>query len=232
MFLINNIYQATEGEGTRIGTPQVFVRFQGCAIGCLNCDSKETWGFYEETTMSLEDIISKVNTFSINKKIKWVSITGGDPLHPTHEKVLPELISALKKEGYLINIEASGSRVVEPIFNSVDFISFDYKTPSTGVKTNYANLIKLTTKYANKSQVKAVVANRHDFDSTLDMFFKVNNELSSNLPWVITPCYEPCSIIKKDFVSDIYSWNIESGSNFRVIGQQHKWFFGPNKRDI
>ena len=46
--LINSIYRATEGEGVFVGRPQIFVRYQGCAIGCINCDSKDTWEFDKE----------------------------------------------------------------------------------------------------------------------------------------------------------------------------------------
>ena len=127
---LNSIYAATEGEGIHIGKPQIFVRFQGCAIGCLNCDSKETWDFDGEKT-SLESAVSQVEEIAGNypHRLKRVSITGGDPLHP---KLLPGVVAAageLKKRGYYINIEASGSRVVDELFDIVNFISFDFKTP-------------------------------------------------------------------------------------------------------
>ncbi|MEX0799567.1 MAG: hypothetical protein WD025_08980, partial [Bacteriovoracaceae bacterium] len=56
---INSIYMATEGEGIHVGTPQIFVRFQGCAIGCVNCDSKDTWEFLPGNK-ALETVLREV----------------------------------------------------------------------------------------------------------------------------------------------------------------------------
>src|SRR6478736_4189203 len=76
--LINSIYRATEGEGIHIGIPQIFVRFQGCHVGCVNCDTKETWDFDPAFTMALDEVMESIETLSQNI-IKRVSITGGDP---------------------------------------------------------------------------------------------------------------------------------------------------------
>ena len=72
---IHSIYRATEGEGIHIGTPQIFVRFQGCTIGCVNCDSKETWEF-TDNTISIESAIEQVEEISgrYPNRIKRVSI--------------------------------------------------------------------------------------------------------------------------------------------------------------
>ena len=121
---IHSIYLATEGEGVRIGTPQVFIRFMGCNIGCVNCDSKDTWDF-TEGNMSLEEILARIEEESgLNaRRVKSVSITGGDPMHPKLSPLVLELSQALKKKDYFINVEASGMRVAHDIFDFVDFIS-------------------------------------------------------------------------------------------------------------
>ena len=72
---LNSIYCATEGEGIHIGTPQIFVRFQGCGLRCKNCDSMDTWNFDQGMKFSLNEVIDKI----ISLKMKRVSITGGDP---------------------------------------------------------------------------------------------------------------------------------------------------------
>jgi len=124
--LINTIYRATEGEGIHVGAPQVFIRFQGCAIGCLNCDSKETWEFKQDSAMELTDVVAKV--MELSQEGRWplrrVSITGGDPLHPQHTAGLMELIIELKLLGFWINLEAAGSRIVDDVFKAADYIQF------------------------------------------------------------------------------------------------------------
>jgi 7-carboxy-7-deazaguanine synthase len=136
---INSIYRATEGEGVHIGESQIFVRFQGCTIGCLNCDSKDTWNFEEGSFFELEEVVAKIEHLGKTDffPLKRVSITGGDPLHPKLEPGVLALVKILKRQNYYVNIEASGSRICPDIFDLVDFISFDFKTPSTGGDHSY-----------------------------------------------------------------------------------------------
>jgi 7-carboxy-7-deazaguanine synthase len=235
LFAINSIYRATEGEGVHIGTPQVFVRFQGCAIGCLNCDSKETWDF-SEATMTLESVMARVHELSGDypHRLKRVSITGGDPLHPKHTAQVLALVTTLKKEGYYINIEAAGTRILDEVFDAIDFISFDLKTPSTGVRANLNLLQKLTEQYQGKAQVKCVISDKKDFEFAFDSLQTILKKVDyqNTIPWVLTPCYEPGEDFPRERFLNIISMNEDFGAPFRVIGQQHKWMHGPNKKEI
>jgi 7-carboxy-7-deazaguanine synthase len=231
-YLINAIYRATEGEGIHVGTPQVFVRFQGCAIGCLNCDSKDTWDFDQSSAMSLQDVWQQVKDQSLNEQVKRVSITGGDPLHPKHEEAVTELVKFLKARGFFVNIEASGLRVVDGIFDFLDFISFDFKTPSTGVETPLKNLIRLHRQYGGRFQVKAVIADEKDFQATLDAYNSVASEVEYMGQWVLTPCYEPGESFPEERFSLVQNLNEQNGAKFKVIGQQHKWVYGPDRKKV
>lgn len=228
-FSIHSIYKATEGEGVLIGSPQVFVRFQGCAVGCINCDSLETWNFVSGN-MSLDEIYEKIKLEGKQDfgEIKRVSITGGDPLHPKNEKNAIELASFLKDKGYFLNIEAAGTRCVDELFDLVDFVSFDYKTPSTKVKFNEKVFKRFIDKYANKSQIKAVIADEEDFLSYLELARKYK----SGDNWVITPCYEANEKFPMERFKKVIDLNESYGGVFRVIGQQHKWLHGANKTNI
>ena len=227
--LINSIYRATEGEGIHIGTPQIFVRFQGCHIGCVNCDSKETWDFDPSYTISLEEVMEKVEVLS-QDVIKRVSITGGDPLHPSHIPSLLELVKELKARNYFINIEAAGTRVVKEIFDLVDFISYDMKTPSTEVRTSKELLLRFVKEYGTKAQIKAVVADKRDFESVFDAYHFVQNNDAPLAPWCLTPCYEPGEAFPMNRFQQVIQLNESFGLPFRVIGQQHKWAYGPSER--
>ncbi len=232
---IHSIFRSTEGEGIHIGTPQVFVRFQGCTIGCVNCDSKETWEFTDET-MTLQEVLAKIEDLSGSgvHRIQRVSITGGDPLHPKNAPAAIELSRVLKKSGFYVNIEAAGTRVVNELFDIVDFVSFDYKTPSTGVVTNKKVLKALCDQYSGKAQIKAVIADKKDFESTFDTLSEIlgMSETKADIPWVLTPCYEPEEEFPAARFSEVVRLNEDFGAPFRVIGQQHKIIHGPNKRDI
>ncbi len=235
--LINSIYLATEGEGIHIGTPQIFVRFQGCAIGCLNCDSKDTWDFSETDNAfvnTVDEIVEEVSNLGGRGDIKRVSITGGDPLHPKHIPSLKLLVKKLKSKGYFINLEAAGTRIENEVFDSIDFISFDIKTPSTGVKTNLALVQKMYEQFNNKFQIKAVIENSHDFDFVLNTYMDLKNKVEniSDNPWCLTPSYNLNEAFPQERFSQVFDWNMKSGAFFRVIGQQHKWIYGPDRKQI
>ncbi len=232
-FLINDIYRATEGEGVFVGRSQVFVRFQGCAIGCLNCDSMDTWAFDEIAPTTLEDIFERILDQTYQGKINWISITGGDPLHPKHVPSVTELTKFLKAKGFKVNLEAAGTRVVDEVFEHLDYISYDLKTPSTGVRTRLSLIEKMANNYADKFQVKAVIADRKDFDYTLSAYNELKQVLGEiEFPWVLTPCFEPSEEFPMQRFIDIQEWNQLEGGPFRVIGQQHKWIFGADKKSV
>jgi len=225
---INSIYKATEGEGIFIGRPQVFVRYQGCSIGCLNCDSKQTWEFKDNKLISSNDILKEITKQS--QTIKWVSITGGDPLHPKNQDAVLDLLKVLKDKGYKVNIEAAGTVINSEIFNLCDFISWDIKTPSTGVKSNVSLLEKMLANYSNKLQIKTVVQDEADFLYLKD--FYQTQEKTEFENWIITPafCVDEKQITKRfELINNL---NEEFGNHFRVIGQQHKWIYGPNVADV
>lgn len=232
---INAIYRTSEGEGIHLGLPQVFVRFQGCTIGCVNCDSKDTWDF-DGSLKPLNEVLNLVDQAATSEfgKINRVSITGGDPFHPKHEAGVTQLIGELKSKGYFVNIEAAGTRLVNEIFDLVDFVSFDFKTPSTGVKTSPALLLKVAEQFAGKTQIKSVISDKKDFEFVFDAFKTLiaKNKNAIDIPWVLTPCYEPHEAFPKERFIQVLKMNEDFGAPFRVVGQQHKWIHGPKELNV
>ena len=230
LLAINSIYRATEGEGIHLGQTQIFVRFQGCNIGCYNCDSKDTWDFIDDGNMSLESVIERIISLDVGLS-KRVSITGGDPLHPKNEMGVIELIKELKSRDYWINIEAAGTRMAYEVFDLVDFISFDFKTPSTGVRQRDKIFKKLNEQFEGKFQVKAVIENERDFARTLEFRNEVFPE-GHSFSWCLTPCFNTDENFPLERFKNVVRWNEKAGGPFRVIGQQHKWLYGPNKKQV
>lgn len=230
LLAINSIYRATEGEGIHLGQTQIFVRFQGCNVGCYNCDSKDTWDFIDDGNMSLESVIERIISLDVGLS-KRVSITGGDPLHPKNEMGVIELIKELKSRDYWINIEAAGTRMAYEVFDLVDFISFDFKTPSTGVRQRDKIFKKLNEQFEGKFQVKAVIENERDFARTLEFRNEVFPE-GHSFSWCLTPCFNTDENFPLERFKNVVRWNEKAGGPFRVIGQQHKWLYGPNKKQV
>jgi 7-carboxy-7-deazaguanine synthase len=222
---INAIYFAHEGEGVFVGTPQIFVRLQGCLVGCANCDSKDTWSFADEKTplMTINDIAEDVEKKA--PSLKRLSLTGGDPLHP---KLVPSslaIVTYFKGQNFWINIEAAGTRIEKELFTLVDFISFDIKTPSTKVRHQSGILRDFLTNYGHKGQIKAVCNDEEDFFFVLNLWREFSF-LAPQIPWVLTPAFDTGAILDSEKILELYKLNARYGSPFRIILQQHKVLHG------
>jgi 7-carboxy-7-deazaguanine synthase len=59
--LVNEIFQTLQGEATHTGRPSVFIRLQGCEVGCPWCDTKHTWETGEDRVrqISIADMLAK-----------------------------------------------------------------------------------------------------------------------------------------------------------------------------
>ena len=103
------IFESLQGEGRNMGRPCVFVRFAGCNLRCPWCDTDIRPRF----TLELDELVSEIKGF----RAKSVVLTGGEP---TIVKGMPELVAALKREGYWIAVETNGT-------NDADWLAFvDY----------------------------------------------------------------------------------------------------------
>ena len=230
--LINSIYLATEGEGIWLGIPQVFVRLQGCSLKCKNCDSVDTWSFTREEDVHLSKILDIIEDVSGNGLVKRVSITGGDPLDARHLVNVVKLANELKLKKYTVTLEASGNTTSFELFTILDFINFDFKTPSSGISTSFENVQYMAKNFRGKFQVKSVINSKADFDYVYNNFRKINAVSNIDFPWILTPAYNLKEEFPLERFRNVLKWNEQIGGVFRVIGQQHKWVFGPDKKQV
>ncbi|MDZ7902019.1 MAG: 4Fe-4S cluster-binding domain-containing protein [Rheinheimera sp.] len=56
---VNEIFETIQGEGSYTGTPAIFVRLQGCPVGCAWCDTKHTWEINTDLLIQLGDTARK-----------------------------------------------------------------------------------------------------------------------------------------------------------------------------
>ncbi len=120
-YKINEIFQTIQGEGKFTGTPSIFIRLQGCPVGCAWCDTKHTWDVSLDAQHSAKEILNKkeederwfaTGTDGILEVFKaqgytakHVVITGGEPAMYD----LSELTRALHAQGCSVQIETSGT---------------------------------------------------------------------------------------------------------------------------
>lgn len=103
---INEIFVSLQGEGSKVGTPCVFVRFAGCSKQCEFCDTKKAQSTDNAIWMDTESIIKSIQNKTIGWNVNQVVITGGEPFEQAD--ALYALIGALHNNGFGIAIETSG----------------------------------------------------------------------------------------------------------------------------
>ncbi|MDP5151367.1 7-carboxy-7-deazaguanine synthase QueE [Rheinheimera baltica] len=121
MYKVNEVFETIQGEGSFTGAAAIFIRLQGCPVGCSWCDTKHTWEVNDEQRLPLGDIVIKTaetehwGGVSVEEilalfvkegyQAKHVVITGGEPCMYD----LNPLCEALHSKGYTTQIETSGT---------------------------------------------------------------------------------------------------------------------------
>ena len=121
MYKINEVFETIQGEASFTGTPSIFLRLQGCPVGCSWCDTKQTWDVDNVYKVSLDETVEKkadsdhwadasaeqvLELFKLRGyTAKHVVITGGEPcmfdLNP--------VCNLLHAQGFTTQIETSGT---------------------------------------------------------------------------------------------------------------------------
>ena len=149
---ITEIFYSLQGESNTVGLPTVFIRFTGCPLRCVYCDT--AYAFSGGKKLSLEAIITEVEKYPT----RYITVTGGEPLAQPDCLLL---MTKLLDKGYTVSLETSGALDVSNVDERVVKV-MDFKTPSSGelLKNRYENIASLT----NKDQVKFVIGNAEDYD--------------------------------------------------------------------
>ncbi|SFU26934.1 7-carboxy-7-deazaguanine synthase QueE [Xenorhabdus koppenhoeferi] len=124
IYPINEIFQTLQGEGVFTGVPSVFIRLQGCPVGCSWCDTKHTWEKEADKQQPMQNILLKtqdsdlwgvatarqlINIFTRQGySARHIVITGGEPCLYD----LRPLTETLESEGYQCQIETSGTHTI------------------------------------------------------------------------------------------------------------------------
>ncbi|PHM67377.1 7-carboxy-7-deazaguanine synthase QueE [Xenorhabdus stockiae] len=124
IYPINEMFQTLQGEGVFTGVPAVFIRLQGCPVGCSWCDTKHTWEKEADKQQSMENILVKsqdsdtwgaatpeqiINLFTRQGyTARHIVITGGEPCLYD----LRPLTESLENAGYQCQIETSGTHAI------------------------------------------------------------------------------------------------------------------------
>lgn len=145
-FRIAEIFGPTiQGEGNRIGTPSIFVRFGGCDYRCPPCDSPHA--VLEHLVAHLPqltefDIAAEVNWLCRYTEPLWVVYSGGNPALLD----LTDLTHMLHVSGHKIMVETQGT-VYKPWLADVDDITVSPKGPGMAQGSGTETAINVIRKF-------------------------------------------------------------------------------------
>lgn len=208
------------GEGSKTGQLALFIRFAGCNLDCIYCDTK--WANDKDVLyveMSKEEIYKYIKDVGI----KNVTITGGEPLLQEDIYDLLEYLS-LDKDLF-VEVETNGSVDILPFkeIKNTPSLTMDYKLPYSKMegKMYFRNLEILD----KRDLVKFVVASQEDLSRTKELIYKY--DLIQKTKVYISPVFgviEPVEIVE---------WMINNklnGVNFQM--QLHKIIWDPEKKGV
>ena len=110
-YAVNNIYPTIQGEGKHVGVPMTIVRLQGCPVGCVFCDTPESWEVSNAWHATADDIAAEVAGYPP----RWALVTGGEPAW--HD--LDALTDAFARHGLKRALETSGVYPITGLWNWV-----------------------------------------------------------------------------------------------------------------
>lgn len=201
------IFSSIQGEGMYVGSRQVFLRFHGCTLNCIYCDTRDTHtsrsSDYCRVEMTpgrrnfvpmknpllLEDISNIFENWecSSSKIHHSISLTGGEPL--LHADVLSDWLPILNSI-FPIYLETNGVLYYElsKCIDLIRYISMDVKLPSVsgldGLWDNHLNFLRIASR--TNVFVKVVVGNNTPSDEiqkTCELICSVDR----SIPLILQP---------------------------------------------
>ena len=168
MLPINEVFEAIQGEGVHTGVPSIFVRLQGCPVGCPWCDTKHTWDISDALVTDADTVLAKTSDApeyfetdvqkllalfdEQNYKARHVVITGGEPCMYD----LTSFTQMLHAQGFTTQIETSGTFEVQ-----CDDATWVTVSPKVDMKGGYE---VLTSAINRANEIKHPVAMQKHID--------------------------------------------------------------------
>ena len=218
-YYVNEVFQSIQGEGYFCGTSCVFIRLQGCNVGCPWCDTKHTWHKRSKNKVSFKELITKkedsesfaqVTSDEIlayiknNYESKHVVITGGEPCIYNLEELTSQIIDL----DYQVQIETSGCFNIYA--NSKSWLTLSPKIE------NLAGFTITNDAIEKANELKFIIAKQRDIN-VVKSFLTTNKENLKSLEQIYL---QPLS--QKSHATKI-ALDACIKNNWRLSLQMHKY---------
>lgn len=185
---ITEVFSSVQGEGIYAGQKHLFVRFAGCPLNCIWCDTpaskKETPSQSQE--LSVVSLMEQLR--SLWEPCAFVSLTGGEPL--VQSGFIKDLCVPLKKEAMPVFLETNGILVdaLAEVIEGVDVVSMDFKLPSATQCAAHWEEHEAFLKEARKKEVyvKAVIT-LETVDGDIETAVDIIRRIDRNIPFILQP---------------------------------------------
>lgn len=216
-YKINEIFETIQGEGSYTGQPSIFIRLQGCPVGCAWCDTKHTWEIELNDKVTQEVVLTKsqdtpqwaeltaeeILTLVKAKgyKARHIVITGGEPCMVD----LSPLCHVFEELGYSSQVETSGT--FEIFVSTKCWVTV---SPKLNMRGGYPIL---TSALKRANEIKHPVATQKHVDDLNNLIVEHNVE---NTPIYLQP------ISQKERATTL-AINACIENNWRLSVQVHKY---------
>ncbi|RKY40472.1 MAG: hypothetical protein DRP85_08510 [Candidatus Makaraimicrobium thalassicum] len=220
---IAEIFLSYQGEGLFTGSRQLFIRFYGCDLGCVYCDTV----LKSYRSFSRHALLGKILDFG--NGYNELTLTGGEPL--LHADFLKEFLPLFRKhKGHGIYLETNGTLPdeLEKVLDLVDIIAMDFKLPSsTGslkeVWTEHERFIR-TAACCKELIVKAVITDSTTIDDIKQMS-RIIAGVEKEFAVILQPVTPVNALVKEpdeEMISYFKGYVAkETGKETRILGQAH-----------
>ncbi|MFH1310637.1 MAG: 7-carboxy-7-deazaguanine synthase QueE [Candidatus Omnitrophota bacterium] len=220
---ISEIFLSYQGEGSFLGSRQLFVRFFGCNLNCSYCDTL----LESYKSFSKEALLGKILDFS--DEYNELSLTGGEPL--LYAGFLADFLPLFRKhDRHRIYLETNGILCdgLKKLIKYIDIIAMDFKLPSsTGISKNLWPMHEAFIQVAKNKEliVKTVITDSTTIDDIKQMG-EIIKPLTEEISIILQPV-TPSPFIKiPDEEMVLYFREYmrrTTGKQVIVLGQTHKY---------
>lgn len=233
------IFSSIQGEGPLVGFRQVFIRFSGCNLNCLYCDTdfKASAVCKVETIPGSGQMDSWDNPVSLERTVELIehfksqypglhhsiSLTGGEPLASIDllASWLPRLKTVLP-----LHLETNGTlhHELARVVADIDLISMDFKLESVcGATTPWDEHREFLRTAGDKLLCAKLVVADSSTVAEVKSAARIMRDCSSSAPLILQPVTATGQTVGAQHLFKLQEAAAKIFPSVRIIPQTHRW---------